>query len=101
MALNNTIKKFFISNSSYATVNFQGVMVQLAPRVTIRQNNTHNTREGVSREGSVSPRGMREAMQGAEASYSPPEVVAETALPAAGLSPSGWPSRETYRQAFP
>ena len=39
MALNNMFLKFFISNSSYVTVNFQGVMVQLAPRVTIRQTN--------------------------------------------------------------
>ena len=39
MALNNIFFKFFILNSSYFTVNFQGVMVQLAPRVTIRQTN--------------------------------------------------------------
>ena len=37
MALNNIFLKFFILNSSYVTVNFQGVMVQLASRVMIRQ----------------------------------------------------------------
>ena len=31
--------KFCILNSSYVTVNFQGVMVQLAPRVAVRQTN--------------------------------------------------------------
>ena len=65
------------------------------------ERNTTNTRDGVSREGSVSPRGMCEAMHGADASCSPPTVVAESTLPAAGLLPSGWPSRERYRQAFP
>ena len=39
MALNNIFLKIFILNSSYVTVNFQGVMVQLAPRVMIRQTN--------------------------------------------------------------
>ena len=39
MALNNIFLKFFILNSSYVTVNFQGVMVQLAARVAVRQNN--------------------------------------------------------------
>ena len=39
MALNNIFLKFFILNSSYVTVNFQEVMVQLAPRVTVRQTN--------------------------------------------------------------
>ena len=29
----------FLLNSSYVTVHFQGVMVQLAPRVTVRQTN--------------------------------------------------------------
>ena len=61
------------------------------------ERTTSNTREGVLREGSVSPRGMREAMHGADASCSPRTVVAERTLPEAGLSPSGWPSR----QAFP
>ena len=65
------------------------------------ERNTPNTQEGVSREGSVSPRGMREVTHGADAYCSPPTVVAEWTLPAAGLSPSGWPSREPYRQAFP
>ena len=37
MALNNIFLKFFILNSSYVTVLFQGVMVQLAPRVTVRK----------------------------------------------------------------
>ena len=41
------------------------------------------------------------AMHGADASCSPPTVVAERTLPEAGLLPSGWPSREPYRQAFP
>ena len=36
MAFNNIFLKKFILNSSYVTVNFQEVMVQLAPRVTIR-----------------------------------------------------------------
>ena len=39
MALNKIFLKFFILNSLYATVNFQGVMVQLAPCVTVRQTN--------------------------------------------------------------
>ena len=39
LALNNRFLKFFILNSSYVTVNFQGVVVQLAPRVTVRQTN--------------------------------------------------------------
>ena len=39
MALNNIFKKIFILNSSHATVNFQEVMLQLAPRVTVRQTN--------------------------------------------------------------
>ena len=65
------------------------------------ERNTTNTRDGVSREGSVSPKGMCEAMHGADAFCSPPTVVAERTLPAAGLSPSGWPTRESYRQAFP
>ena len=65
------------------------------------ERNTTNTRDGVSREGSVSPRGMCEAMHGADASCSPPMVVAERTLPTAGLSSSGWPSRESYRQTFP
>ena len=65
------------------------------------ERNTPNTREGVSREGSVSPRGMREVTHGADASCNPPTVVAERTLQAAGLSPSGWPWREPYRQAFP
>ena len=39
MALNNIFLKNFILNSPYITVSFQGVMVQLAPRVTIRQTN--------------------------------------------------------------
>ena len=34
--------KIFILNSPYITVNFQGVMVQLAPRVTIQQTNLGN-----------------------------------------------------------
>ena len=65
------------------------------------ERNTTNTQDGVSREGSVSPRGTCEAMHGADASCSPPMVVAERTLPTAGLSPSGWPSRESYRQTFP
>ena len=39
MASNNIFFLFFILNSSYVTVNFQGVMVQLAPRVAVRQTN--------------------------------------------------------------
>ena len=39
VALKNIFKTFLILNSSYVTVNFQGVMVQLAPRVTIQQTN--------------------------------------------------------------
>ena len=39
MALNNIFLKIFILNSSYVTVNFQGVMVQLVPREGIRQTN--------------------------------------------------------------
>ena len=65
------------------------------------ERNTTNTRDGISREGRVSPRGLCEAMHGADASCSPPTVVAKRTLPAAGLLPSGWPSRESYRQAFP
>ena len=65
------------------------------------ERNTPNTRERVSREGSVSPRRVCEAMHGADESCSPPTVVAERTLLAAGLSPSGWPSRGTYRRAFP
>ena len=65
------------------------------------ERNTTNTRDGVSREGSVKPRGTCEAMHGADASCSPPMVVAERTLPTAGLSSSGWPSRESYRQTFP
>ena len=44
---------------------------------------------------------LREVTHGADATSSPPTVVAERTLPTAGLSPSGWPSREPYRQAFP
>ena len=65
------------------------------------ERNILNIREGVSRRGSVSPRGMHEAMHGADASCSPPTVVAERTLPAAGLSPSGWQSRKPHIQAFP
>ena len=61
------------------------------------EHNTPNTREHDSREGSVSPRGMREITHGADAFCSPPTVEAARTLPAAGLSPS----REPYRQAFP
>ena len=64
------------------------------------ERNTPNIREGVLREGSVSPRWMREAMHGANASYSPPMVAAERTLPVAGLSRTGWPPRQPYRQAF-
>ena len=64
------------------------------------ERNTPNTREGVLREGSVSLRGMREAMHGADASYSPLMVAAKRTLPTAGLPLSGWPWREPYRQAF-
>ena len=39
MALHNIFLKFFILNSLYGTVNFQGVMVQLAPHVEVRQTN--------------------------------------------------------------
>ena len=39
MALINIFLKNVILNSSYVTVNFQGVIVQLAPRVTIWQIN--------------------------------------------------------------
>ena len=65
------------------------------------ERNSHNYREGVSREGSVSPRGVREAMHGADGSCSLLTVVAERTLPAAGLSPLGWPSSGSYRRAFP
>ena len=39
MALNNISLKIFILNSPYITVNFLGVVEQLASRVTIRQTN--------------------------------------------------------------
>ena len=59
------------------------------------EQNTPKTRESVLRAGRVSPRGMHEAKHGADASCSPPTVVAARTLPAAGLSPSGWPAGRT------
>ena len=56
------------------------------------ERNRPNTREGVLRESSVSPRGKREAIHGADASCSPSTVTAERTLPTAGLPLSGWPS---------
>ena len=82
-------------------INDKDFNVKVFTKVCCVERNTLNTREGVFRRGSVSPRGMHEAMHGADASCSPPTVVAERTLPAAELSPSGWPSREPYRQAFP
>ena len=65
------------------------------------KHNTPNNRESVLWAGSVSPRWMHESKHGADASCSPPTVVAARTLPAVGLSPSGWSPREPYRQAFP
>ena len=66
------------------------------------EHNIPNIRESVLGEGGgVSPRWMNEAMHGADPSCSLTTVFTERSLPAAGLSPSGWPSRGPYRQAFP
>ena len=79
----------------------EGTRGQQHDTTYLQRHWTQHTREGVSWEGSVSTRGMREVTYGADASCSPPTVVAERTLPAAGLSPSGWPSREPYRKASP